>query len=162
MKKYFMSWEETFERLYNCLNSVEIKNSYLNRTAGSKIKSVYGVPKGGMIIAGFAGNYGEWISVTNPSVADIIIDDIVDSGRTKDKFTKYEIPFVALVEKEEFKSGSLGDWIVFPWEADKIDDIDDNIQRLIEWYKLDVSLTDFKQTINGVVEIYKDPKGGWS
>jgi len=156
MKKYFMSWDEVFKRLGDIKKAVNVKESYLYKTSGNNLKSVYGVPKGGMIIAGFMANSDDWITVTSPSKADLILDDIIDSGRTKEKYSKYNIPFKALIEKEDFKSGKFGDWVVFPWEAEKQDDIEDNLQRLITFYKLDVDFKSFKQTIESVIKIYRN------
>lgn len=71
---------------------------------------VYGIPRGGTIIAGLTGR-----AVDNWHDADYIVDDIVDSGHTQrtweDKTGKQVI---ALVNKPQER---IKDWVQFPWEA---------------------------------------------
>jgi GTP cyclohydrolase I len=65
--------------------------------------------------------------VNAPAEADVIVDDIVDSGHTKRKFQScYKFtPFYALYDKE-----STGEpftpvpnaWLVFPWETERNED----------------------------------------
>ena len=52
-----------------------------------------------MILAGFLGA----VNVPNPEEADIIIDDILDSGSTKKKFKKMfpKKKFITLFEKDK-------------------------------------------------------------
>lgn len=49
----------------------------------------------------------------DPSIADVIIDDLVDTGHTKHWYkAQYpNIPFMALTKKRD-----NNDWYVFPWE----------------------------------------------
>ena len=62
-----------------------------------------------MILAGFLGA----VNVPNPEEADIIIDDILDSGSTKKKFKKMfpKKKFITLFEKDK-----KIDWVNFPFE----------------------------------------------
>ena len=47
--------------------------------------------------------------------ADVIVDDLIDSGATQKQYKKYNKPFAALIDKrQEYKE----EWIVFPWEKD--------------------------------------------
>jgi len=74
----------------------------------------YGVPRGGIapayMLAGMAGG-----RVTNtPDEADYIIDDLIDSGRTKEHYESLYpyADFIALFEKQDPM-----EWLVFPWEV---------------------------------------------
>jgi GTP cyclohydrolase IA len=95
-------------------------------------KVVYGVPKGGMILTAFLKNN----KVTHsPETADIILDDLVDSGRTREwyrqKFPDKE--FFPLIDKQR---DGITDWIVFPWEADhpqREDNIQQNVIRQLQY-----------------------------
>lgn len=87
----------------------------------------YGVPRGGQYIAAMLN------PVDNPEEADVIIDDLIDSGKTKqiwnEKFPNK--PFIALFNKLE--DSSLG-WLSFPWENKDETEIEDNILRVIQYF----------------------------
>ena len=63
-----LSWDDIFSRI----EYIKKKHKIDKKT------KIYGVPKNGMILAGFfnANN------VANPEDADLILDDIIDSGLT--------------------------------------------------------------------------------
>ena len=74
-----------------------------------KTKKYYGVPRGGQYLAAMLN------PVDTPEEADIIIDDLLDSGKTKqDYLTKYpNKPFEVLIDKQkEFQ----GEGTELPWE----------------------------------------------
>jgi GTP cyclohydrolase I len=87
---------------------------------------VWGVPRGGQIVAGLTGR-----AVDRPEDAAAIVDDLVDSGRTRDRYrAQYpDLPFWPLLDKRP------GDgWIVFPWEdTDPAKDLEDTVVRQLEW-----------------------------
>jgi len=88
-------------------------------------KRVYGVPRGGTIIAGLMGNV-----VDDPKNADIIVDDILDSGTTykrwKARFPKKK--FIVAFNRNEFPQNA---WIEFPWEVEETQyELDDQAKRL--------------------------------
>ena len=90
----------------------------------------YGVPRGGVIVAGLTGN-----ATNNIEDADVIIDDLIDSGKTKARYDKHNKPFEVLIYKrEEYKDV----WIVFPWEQreNRTETVEDNILRLCQFYNL--------------------------
>ena len=89
----------------------------------------YGVPRGGQPIAALLN------PVDRPEEADVIIDDLIDSGTTRDKW-QAQYPgkhFVALFDKQkeaEFK----GKWLQFPWEQPGVDDIQDHVRRMLQYF----------------------------
>jgi hypothetical protein len=84
-----------------------------------------------------------------PENADIFIDDIVDSGRTKEKYlAKFpNAKFYALIENENGKPDNP--WIVFPWEENSESSIDDAFVRLEQYYGIDKKI--IKNNIEEVV-----------
>jgi GTP cyclohydrolase I len=92
---------------------------------------VYGVPRGGAVVAAMRGR-----NVDNAPDADVIVDDIIDSGRTRDKF-KHMFPdkmFVALIDKTDQSDPHLRDgWIHFPWEPPAETDIQESVTRILEY-----------------------------
>lgn len=126
--KYYVSWEDVIDWIYK----IEIEyRDYL----------VFGVPKGGLILAGCFKNlptiFYDLDFYYNHNEIDkiLIVDDIVDSGKTKKKWLdKYpNAEFEALIDKQNNKEHKKLGYVVFPWENDKID-IDENIDRMIQYY----------------------------
>jgi GTP cyclohydrolase I len=105
-----------------------------------KSKTYYGVPRGGSIIAAMLN------PVMTPDEADIIIDDLIDSGITKDKYiNKYEKPFIGLFDKQN-EPNLKNNWLTFPWEIkDKIP-VEENVVRILEYLGEDVSREGLKDT----------------
>ncbi len=67
-----LTWEQVYNRLDGILNSHPSKATF------------YGIPRGGAIVAGFTSR-----PVETPEEADVIIDDIYDSGATYKKWKKF-------------------------------------------------------------------------
>lgn len=96
---------------------------------------VYGVPNGGMLATAFL---RKATAVYEPSVADLILDDIIDSGKTRTWYqNRYPmIPFDAL-----FKSTPDDPWLVFPWERNRPNPEtgpEDAVRRLLQHIGEDV------------------------
>ena len=102
---------------------------------------IYGVPRGGHIPAALVVAHLQRMGklaakqVFSPESATVIVDDVVDSGKTKAKFTENTAPFYALFDKTstadiEFKN----QWLVFPWEVEDGEDksADDAVVRMIQ------------------------------
>lgn len=115
---------------------------------------VYGIPKGGMIVAGFL----KHAQITyDPNKANIILDDLIDSGITKQKYEKKfpDKSFIALIEK------SQNEWIVFPWETDhpqqdQGDSIHENIIRMLQFIGEDIKREGLRETPNRIVRAWQN------
>lgn len=86
---------------------------------------LWGIPRGGQIVAGLTGR-----AVDTPDAADVIVDDICDSGATKARYEAlYHKPVWALMTK-----APTDGWIQLPWEAtDATADLADTVRRQLEW-----------------------------
>lgn len=87
--------------------------------------SVYGVPRGGSVPAAMvAGKLGVPLMDEPSGSGCLIVDDLVDSGRTAERYLGRW--FDALYRKSWSPSGAAGQalpvpgdaWVVFPWETD--------------------------------------------
>lgn len=125
-------------------------------------KKVFPIPKNGLIIALKAGLN----IVDSPEKADIIFDDVCDSGRTikpylesgkqlvvlyVKKHTPYKAQLTYFEEKE--------DWVVFPWE--KENEVEDNIVRILEHLGEDPTREGLLETPKRVVKSYKELYSGY-
>lgn len=74
---------------------------------------VFGVPRGGCVPAAMlAGLWGTEL-LASPRPGCLIVDDLVDSGATRERYRRLGYTFDALFHKAK------GDgWIVLPWEAE--------------------------------------------
>ena len=63
----------------------------------------YGIPRGGSFVAGIMETHG-YQTTDRPESASAFVDDIVDSGATKEKWKeKFPlVPFFSLFEREEW------------------------------------------------------------
>lgn len=100
---------------------------------------VAGVPRGGIPAAyavAAADRQRNIVVVDDPKDATYLIDDIIDSGTTRDAWSeKYGgRPFLALVDKSSSRWRDYRDsWMVFPWEGGIDGSIEDNIIRLLQF-----------------------------
>ena len=115
MKTIELTWEDIISRI----EYIKKKNKITSKT------KIFGVPKNGMIVASFFG----CTNVYNPEDADIIVDDIIDSGKTKKKYRKMfpKKKFIVLFEKDK-----KGTWINFPYEKNTESDYQDLVVRLLQ------------------------------
>lgn len=146
MKKTYLEWEQVLEKL----KTLPI----------SKEDVVFGVPKNGMLLAGFLPAILGCKLTHKAEEASVIFDDLIDSGRTRDRF-KELYPnkfFIAAFDKQIRKD--LG-WIVFPWEDEKKDK-EEVITRLLEQIGEDPTREGLLETPKRVVEMHKEVFGGYS
>lgn len=76
---------------------------------------VYGVPKNGTIIAEIIRGLFACSVTDDPDEATVIVDDVIDSGTTRERFRQHRAPFVALFENQ----WTSETWYSFPWERDE-------------------------------------------
>jgi GTP cyclohydrolase I len=120
--EYIISWKEIIERVSKFDKSLKY----------------YGVPRGGQYISAMLN------PVDTIEEADVIIDDLIDSGRTMDRYFHYNKPFVALFDKRT--EPELKDkWLVFPWEL-KEEPAEDNFARILQSIGEDPNREGLKET----------------
>ena len=139
MNKTHITWEQVYNRLEETIKELPKGTKY------------YGVPRGGQIVAGMTGN-----AVDTIQEADVIIDDLIDSGATCIQYEKYNKPFVALIDK---RKELQGEWLVFPWELkenDTEETVEDNVRRLLQYFGEDSNREGLKETPKRFIKFFKE------
>ena len=145
MIKKYLSWEE-FLILLGPIQS-QIKNDDI----------VFGIPKGGIIVA----NFLNCKKTHDPNKCTIILDDIVDSGKTKQKFTKQfpDKKFLTVIDKQTDKN--YQGYIVFPWEEAE-EDAEHTVAKIIEHLGDNPLREGIIDTPKRVVKSWKTLYGGYN
>ncbi|MFA5652426.1 MAG: GTP cyclohydrolase I FolE [Candidatus Paceibacterota bacterium] len=152
MNKINITWKQVFSKL----SQIDFSGSI-----------VYGIPKGGMILAGFL----KHAKITHlPDEANIILDDIIDSGKTMDMYQK-KYPgkkYFALIDKINNKEDVIlfkNCWIVFPWEKEHPngeETVEQNIIRQLQFIGEDVTREGLIDTPSRVIKSWKKLYEGYS
>lgn len=138
--------------------------------------TLYGVPRGGIpvayAIAEILNNHPSFTKkqsakvVFNPSQASFIVDDLVDSGKTKEQYIHMlQGPeyFIALIDK---KRDNLADyWVKFPWECnDKgVDTSAEDIPlRFLQFIGEDPEREGLKETPSRVIKSWEFLYSGYA
>jgi GTP cyclohydrolase I len=130
--KQFIKWDEIIQRV----NQLD------------KSKKYYGVPRGGQYIAAMLN------PVDTPEEADIIIDDLIDSGKTRISYNDYDKPFIGLFDKQ-VEPDIKDKWLVFPWEM-KEEPVEDNFVRILQYLGEDTNREGLKDTPKRYIKFLKE------
>ena len=116
MEKKYITWEMIRDRM-----QIFVLSKY-KRTV-----KAYGVPRGGVALASML------YPVDTPEEAEIIIDDLIDSGATRDAWQKRfpDKEFIALCDKQT-EPALAGKWLVFPWEENEHENEPAQLSALID------------------------------
>ena len=139
MIKTNITWEQVYHRLEETIKELPKGTKY------------YGVPRGGQIVAGMTG-----AAVDTIEEADVIIDDLIDSGATEERYKKYKKPFLALIDK---RIELQGEWLVFPWEeqeGDTEETVEDNVRRLLQYFGEDSTREGLLETPKRFIKFFKE------
>ena len=119
-------------------------------------RRLYGVPRGGIPAAYLIATALPGANlVETPDEADYIVDDIIDSGATRDRYVvQYNKPFFALFEKG-------CDWLVFPWEATVEGSAEDIPVRLLQFIGEDPARGGLKETPKRYLKAWQHWAGGY-
>lgn len=129
---------------------------------------IYPIPRGGIPVAYALTFHVYSVVVDDPAIADIFIDDLVDSGRTRDRFME-AYPgkgFFALIDKtsEMPISKNASSWVVFPWEvtaSGEDQSADDIVVRLLQHIGEDPSRGGLLDTPRRVLKAWQHWAGGY-
>lgn len=139
---------------------------------------VYGVPRGGVPASYlFLAEMQKirpkikTVLVTSPHFADVIIDDIIGSGKTRKKYRSASHDrnqlFLALVDKQGVDIIIGNKWVVFPWEHVDLEvqvldsSADDIVTRLLQYIGEDVNRDGLKETPQRFLKAWDEYTSGY-
>ena len=136
------------------------------------VESVAGVPRGGMVPAALLADrlMVPFVPLSTANGATVIVDDLVDSGATRDRVgTQHPgSRLVALFAKPGSPTPGLaevvgdGDWLVFPWEdADEQGGPTDAVRRLLQFVGEDPARDGLIDTPARVVKAWAEMTAGY-
>ena len=128
----------------------------------------YAIPRGGVsaLYALKAASYAGISLETNLSKVDIFIDDIIDSGATRDRYGSMypDTPFFALIDKTDPECPYKDKWVVFPWEAkdeDNAETVEDNVLRILQYVGEDIFREGLRETPKRVAKAWAEWCSGY-
>lgn len=129
-------------------------------------KVFYGVPRGGIAPAYYIAGATDGFITDNPAEADYIVDDLVDSGKTRTYYnTMYpNAAFIAIYDKQRDKEIE-GKWLIFPWEVTREGDdesILDAFTRMLEYTGEDATRPGLKDTPKRMAKAWKEWSVGYN
>jgi len=141
MERIVLTWKQ----VYKAIDEVNLHPD----------SKVYGIPRGGSIVAGLMG-----CAVDSWEDADVLIDDINDSGNTAQRWKEATGKNVlALFDKTKFSRRA---WLVFPWEVkDTEDDIRETIVRQLEFINEDPAREGLLETPDRIIKSWDTFFGGY-
>jgi hypoxanthine phosphoribosyltransferase len=94
---------------------------------------LYGVPRGGIPVLYMLMSQGVpgAIIVDTPEEADVIIDDLIDGGGTRERYTDMYPNALFLAAFNKYTNSN---WLIFPWEQSEEKSIDDAFVRLFQYF----------------------------
>lgn len=162
-----ISWEEARELARAC--AAKIKPANIPQYDGNVgTLYAYPVPNGGipaalLVADAYNSNHSNRIILTDkPGQAYFCLDDIIDSGATRNTLVESYRPFFALVDKLGDHKDWAGRWVSFPWERmQKQDGPQDNIRRILQFIGEDPTREGLRETPDRVVRSYKELFAGY-
>lgn len=128
---------------------------------------IFGVPRGGVYAALLLSNafsrrgvHAEIMPCAE--TASIIVDDLVDSGKTKQKYQEMypDKPFFTITERNREHNDAF---IVFPWEMElESNGPEDNVRRLLQYIGEDPDREGLRETPSRVLRSYSEIFSGYS
>ncbi len=125
-------------------------------------RTVFGVPRGGTHIAQALNSFNSCLLVDDPEAAEFIVDDLIDSGRTRarwmDRFPRAD--FWAPYDKKEREFAGV--WLEFPWERHTGElAAEDSAARLIQALGVDINAQGLQETPDRLVRALKEMTVGY-
>ena len=161
--KLFYTWDDLHNDV-DKFTKLLTENLYFR-----KYDYIAGVPRGGNILASLLSSslHKPQISIDDIEGKQVLIcDDIVDSGSTRNRFSKYDFLCIHFRsnQKDSISYGLTPTemWVVYPWEKEEQIGPTENIKRLLEFIGEDPEREGLRETPDRVIKSYDFLCSGYS
>lgn len=156
------------EQLWKRMCLQKLPDNYLHR----KIM-IAGIPRGGISAAYFlAAKRPSSFEVVDIDVADMLIDDLADSGKTRTEWGNMSNKPIAVLfskrhEKDDAEKLPYGgklpadQWVVFPWEGNEQASAEDIPLRLLQFIGEDATRGGLKETPARFLKAWREWTSGY-
>lgn len=121
---------------------------------------VFGVPRGGWGIAAILEELGLAVQVDTPEEAEVIVDDIIDSGKTRCRIALLFPDTIFWAPYDKTREGGIP-WLVFPWEGSAQEDGEEMITRILQFIGEDPNRPGLLETPKRVVKSWGELFSGY-
>ncbi len=152
-----VTWDDAQEEVANIVS----------RWADHDIRTVYGVPTGGVPVAMLCAEMTGWRILNDPDEIDehtLVVDDLIDTGRTLSAYNgvncdaMYRKPYSPTNAAQ--RSTTVDSWLAFPWERDDGDPTD-AVVRLLQYIGEDPTREGLVDTPRRVVKAMAEMTSGY-
>lgn len=154
------------DTLFYCSPDVfEIESSRLaQKIDSSRYTSIYGIPRGGIYIAIQLSTLLNLPIVEKNEIhkRTLIVDDLADSGRTRDRYPNndfaclYNKPHTPFLSGIAYISDTIDGWVEFFWEREVNEQpAEDAVTRLIEMKNLKVTKKRIRQLYSFINQFFE-------
>lgn len=155
----FVKWSQLLKLTTQC-----VEDLLRDRIRVPDPVRIFGVPRGGcvpaVLVAAELNMRGFRIRlVDSAGDADLVVDDLIDSGETKRRYENENRRFIALIDKSEPEWA--GKWIVFPWEQNGEEQPTDAIVRILSYIGEDPNREGLRDTPKRVIKSYGELFAGY-
>lgn len=134
----------------------------------NKIDAVYGIPTGGSVVGALvAAKLGVPLTDDPNSPATLVVDDLVDTGRTMARVRPFGGSFTDALYRKPYSPKHLApnarevtQWVAFPWEKDDGDPVD-AVVRLLQHVGEDPTRDGLLDTPRRVTKAWRELTKGY-
>lgn len=127
------------------------------KIASYGFKKAYAIPRGGILAAYAIQKHCQVLElVADPAEADCYIDDLIDSGATRTRYS--DKPFFALFDKTKMANSP---WLIFPWEETAESSAEDIGLRLLQFIGEDTTREGLVETPTRFVRAWQEWTNGY-
>lgn len=130
------------------------------KASQKRYQAIYAIPRGGYYPAIALSNllYIPIVQTLDPNLSTLIVDDIIDSGKTLESYLVYDKAVVyaneRVKDKVQFYGKIKADWLMLPDE--KGCGIDDHIRRVLEFIGEDPNRPGLLGTPDRIIRMWKE------
>lgn len=151
----------TYEKLIQ--DSILLSQKIKEKNVLNKYDSVYGIPNGGILPGYIISNELDLPLISNPDENTLIVDDLIDSGKTLEKYPLNDSAVLyrkGHSPKTTYYLEEYNEWLELPHEKEETG-IEEHFTRILEYVGENPLRTGLKDTPARMARFYKEAFKGY-